>query len=406
MLSSWPLRSRGVTLLLLFVAILTGVVASDAAATTRAPERATASATTHLATRVAPGQEANGAPAAPPRSRKPKVVVVGTGGTIAGVSDSRVSFQTYRSGQLPIAKLLDDLRPELDSVADVTGVDFGTTDSASYTMKDYYDLSRAVDQQLAKADAVVVSTGTTTMEELGYWLDLTVRSDKPVVLTGAMRPWTVVSSDGPANLYNAIMLAASDRTRCFGSVLLLNDQILPARDATKSNTTRLDTFTAPELGLLGVVDETRIRLERAPARVQKCGKAIWRTPFDLARIDRAKLPRVEVVYTYQEAGGEAITAYAGAGVKGIVVAGAPSPRQVTAATEVAKRGVVLAAANRNNAGATYTDAPWVLPAGDLPPQKARLLLMLALASSNDPAQIQSWFTEYGDPEFDVAATQR
>nr|WP_238362550.1 asparaginase [Actinopolymorpha pittospori] len=390
------------------MAILTGVVASDAAATTtQVPEGATAGAAPHVATAVAPGLTGKGvpAPAAAPRSRKPKVVVIGTGGTIAGVSDSRVSFQTYKSGQLPIGKLLDDLGPEFKDVADVKGVDFGTTDSASYTMKDYYDLSRAVDQQLAKADAVVVSTGTTTMEELGYWLDLTVRSDKPVVLTGAIRPWTVISSDGPANLYNAVMLAASGRTGCFGSVLLLNDQILPARDATKSNTTRLDTFTAPELGLLGVVDETRIRLERAPARVQKCGKEAWRTPFDLARIDRAKLPRVEVVYTYQEAGGEAITAYANAGVKGIVVAGAPSPQQVTAAMEVAKRGTVLAGANRNNAGATYTDAPWVLPAGDLPPQKARLLLMLALASSNDPARIQSWFAEYGDPEFDVAAAQ-
>ena len=188
-------------------------------------------------------------------------------------------------------------------------------------------------------------------------------------------------------------------------MLLLNDQILPARDATKSNTTRLGTFTAPELGLLGVVDETRIRLERAPARVQRCGKATWRTPFDLARIDRTKLPRVEVVYTYQEAGGGR-SRRTPTRASGIVFAGAPSPQQVGAATEVAKRGLVLAAANRNNAGATYADAPWVLPAGDLPPQKARLLLMLALASTDDSARIQSWFTEYGDPEFDVAAAQR
>lgn len=124
-------------------------------------------------------------------------------------------------------------------------------------------LTAAVDHALKFNDGVVVTTGTDTMEEFAYWLDLTVRSDKPVVLTGSMRPWTVIGSDAPANLYNAIHLAASGRTTCFGAVVMLNDQIHAAREVRKSDTLRLNAFSSGSSGELGVIDQNHIRVNRA-----------------------------------------------------------------------------------------------------------------------------------------------
>jgi L-asparaginase len=333
----------------------------------------------------------------------PKVAVIGTGGTIAGEAASRVDFQTYQAGKLPIGDLVKSLQPEVGKVADVSTSDFGTKGSGDYTIADYYDLSRQVDEQLKRADAAVITTGTQTMEELAYWLDLTVRSSKPVVVTGSMRPWNVIGSDGPSNLYNAVVLAASGRTACFGSVIMLNDEIMPARDATKTSTSRLDTFQSPELGNLGTIDGKNIRLLRAPARFRDCGQASrWQTPFDLATMQRDKLPRVEIFYTYADAGGEPVTAFANAGVRGLVAAGTPSPQQFTAATAAIKSGMTVVASNKNNTGAVYDTPGGVIPAEDLLPQKARLLLLLSLARTGDPAQVRRWFDEYGVPQFTPA----
>jgi L-asparaginase len=247
----------------------------------------------------------------------------------------------------------------------------------------------------------VITTGTQTMEELAYWLDLTVRSAEPVVVTGSMCPWTVIGSDGPPNLYNAVVLAASRRTTCFGSVITLNDEIFAARDATKTSTTRLDTIQSPELGSLGTIDEQRIRLLRAPARVRDCAQPKrWRTPFDLATMPRERLPRVEVVYTYADAAGEPVTALVDAGVTGLVFAGTPSPRQTGPALAAVKSGVTVVAATRNTSGAVYANPGGVIPAEDLLPQKARLLLLLALARTDHPARIRDWIQQYGVPEFD------
>ncbi|MCQ8835722.1 asparaginase domain-containing protein [Streptomyces samsunensis] len=170
---------------------------------------------------VALGATASLAGAAEPHPRPtPKVAVIGTGGTIAGVSRTKVSFDDYQAGKLPVSRLVGDLRPEVNRIADVTTQQFGNKDSNDYTIPEYRRLTAAVDHALKFNDGVVVTTGTDTMEEFAYWLDLTVRSDKPVVLTGSMRPWTVIGSDAPANLYNAIHLAASGRTTCFGTVVM------------------------------------------------------------------------------------------------------------------------------------------------------------------------------------------
>jgi L-asparaginase len=331
---------------------------------------------------------------------KPSVAVIGVGGTIAGVAESRVGFQTYAGGRLSAADLVEYLQPEVGAIADVRASDFRRSDATGYRLGFYYDLSKLIDEQLEQVDAVVVATATQTMEELAYWLDLTVRSPKPVVVTGSMRTWNVISSDGPANLYNAVMLAASDRTRCFGSVVMLNDEIFAARDATKTSTLRLDSYQAWEVGVLGAIDEKRIRLPHAPARVQSCGDARWRTPFDLSKVARDRLPRTEIVYAYADAGGEAITGFADSGVRGIVVAGDPSVPQFQAAQSAIRQQIVFVAANRNGSGAVYdSGVPGVVAAEDLLPQKARLLLTLSLAMSDDLGQIKAWFSEYGAPQF-------
>ena len=320
----------------------------------------------------------------------PRVTIVATGGTIAGVSDTRTSFQSYRAGSLGIDEMLSELRPQIDEVADVTTVQFGNRPSGGYAIADFFDLTLAVEKALETADAVVVTSGTGSMDEFVYWLELTVQSRKPVVITGAMRPWTVIGTDAHANLFNAIVLAASGETRCFGTVLMLNDEFHAAKEAWKGDAYRLDTFVSRELGNLGFIDELDVRTYRAPPRVQHCADPErWMTPFNLNAISKDDLPRVEVLIGYQGAGlDEAITAWAEAGVRGIVLAGGRGSREVQQKAE--EMGVVFRRTHRFRTG---TD--------NLYPQKARLLLLLSLAFTDDPEQVDAWFDELGGAEFQV-----
>lgn len=329
-----------------------------------------------------------------------RVAVIGTGGTIGGIAPSRTDFQTYKGGQLTAADLVDALRAEVGSLAELETTEFRGDSPPGLKLADYHDLTMLVDQYLEHCDAVVITTGTQLMEELAYWLDLTVRSPKPVVVTGSLRPWNVLGSDGPSNLYNALVLAAGGRTAGFGTVVLLNDEILAARDVTKTSTLRLNAFQSRQFGVLGTVDGGQVRLLRAPARVRLSGTPEWATPFDLTTIARADLPRVEIVYTYVDAGGEAIRAFVDGGARGVVVAGDPSIPQFEAIQHGVKQGLIVVAGNRNGSGAVYdTGVPGVVAAEDLLPQKSRLLLLLALARTDDVEQIASWFAEYGVPQF-------
>jgi L-asparaginase len=349
------------------------------------------------------------------KARKPKVTVIGTGGTIAGVATSRSSFTDYRAGQIPIADMVGQLQPELGNVADVTTVQFGNKGSGGYTIAEFQALTLAVQKALKDSDGVVVTSGTDTMEEFAYWLDLTVRDQKPVVMTGAMRPWAagtvngpqVIGADGPANLYNAIVLAASQATYCYGTVLMLGDEFHAARDVTKTSAYRMDTFQTREFGVLGWIDGPNIKVGRAPSRVADCDlKQRWLTPFNVAKVAPEALPRVEVVTSYQQAGGEAITAFADAGVKGIVTAGTGaggvSAAQTAARTAAAAKGVVFVSTTRTGSGSVYggsTTQP-IVAGDDLLPQKARLLLLLSLAfAPGDVEKVRQWVTTLGNPEW-------
>jgi L-asparaginase len=375
---------------------------------------ATTDLTTDLVTNVAYQQALVAAP-----KGKPKVTVIGTGGTIAGVATNRGSFTDYRAGQIPIADLVDDLRPEIEAVAEVETIQFGNKGSGGYTIAEFHALTLAVDKALATSDGVVVTSGTDTMEEFAYWLDLTVQSRKPVVMTGAMRPTAagnvdgpgVIGADGPANLYNAITLAGSRVTTCFGTVLMLGDEFHAARDVTKTSAYRMDTFQTRELGVLGWIDGSNIKVGRAPARVATCDNPQrWATPFDLSKISASAIPRTEIIYGYQQAGGEGITGFADAGVKGIVTAGTGaggiSSAQSAARTAAVAKGVVFLSTTRTGSGSVYGGTTGSVIAGDdLLPQKARLLLMLSLAyAGGDVSKVRTWVSTIGNPEWDTVAS--
>jgi L-asparaginase len=235
-----------------------------------------------------------------------------------------------------------------------------------------------------------------------------VRSTKPVVVTGSMRPWTVIGSDGPANLFNAIRLAASERTACFGAVVMVNDEIHAAREVTKTNTYRTDTFASRRIGALGWIDGPNVRISRAPERRDRCtSPGRWRTPFDLRRVAADALPQVEIAYAYQEASGVPIDALAAAGVEGVVTAGTGaggiSGPMAAARTRALERGVRFMSTSRTGSGSVYVGAtapPGLLAGEDLLPQKARLFLLLALSRTDEPAALRDLFERYGSARYE------
>ncbi|WP_248926979.1 asparaginase [Paenibacillus hamazuiensis] len=336
----------------------------------------------------------------------PKVQVIGTGGTISGKSVDETSFQNYKAGTLLIEDMVAAL-PNKDKIADVSTFQFGNSGSSAYTIKDLYDLSLKVDEVLTDHDGVVVTTGTDTMEEIAYFLDLTVRSPKPVVVTGSMRPWTVIGSDAQANLYNAIKLAASGKTNKFGTVLMLNDTIHAVREVTKSNDYRTDTFETPQLGMLGYIDENNIRIYRAPARALRSED--WATPFDLKTISKDDLAKVEIAYSYQDAGGEAIDGFVAGGAKGIVTAGTGaggiSKAMSAARAKAIENGVIFVTTTRTGSGSIYSSGQGIIAGDNLNPQHARIMLLLSLSFSKDYETIKIWFSKYGAPQVELTSAE-
>lgn len=344
-------------------------------------------------------------------SALPNVIVIGTGGTLAGKArnDDPTNFQSYAAGTFPIADLVAQL-PRKDKIADVSTYQFGNKGSGGYTIQDLYDLSLAVDQALEVYDSAVVTTGTDTMEEIAYFLDLTVRSHKPVVVTGAMRPWDVIGTDGPANLYQAIKVAASNKTQYFGTVLMLNDVIHAAREVTKANSHRMDTFDTPMLGALGYVDDSAVRVYRATARALKAGQEDWATPFDLSTITKADLPLVGIVYNYQEATGGAIRGLVEDGVKGIVTAGTGAGGISTGLSQartaaIRDNGVVFVSTTRTGSGSVYGGSGNQIAGDNLNAAHARMMLLLSLAFTSDVAEMRTWFQTFGTQDVEISVDE-
>ena len=332
-------------------------------------------------------------------SAKSKVMVIATGGTIAGIAPSSTDFTLYTPGIKSIDEMLDEI-PAVYKLADINTKQFANQSSSSTTTKNLYDLSVAVDEALKTYDSVVVTCGTDIMEEIAYFLDLTVQSPKPVVVTGSMKPWNVIGTDAKLNLYNAVKVAASNKTYKFGTVVVLNEEIHAAREVTKANSVREDTFQTPMLGMLGYVDDNDVSIYRIPTRAAKADDE-WATPFDLKKISASDLPRVDIVVAYQGAGGEQITAAVNAGAKGIVTMGTGNggitTDMISARNAAMNKGIIVAAVTRTGSGTMYSedrDGYGLVSADNLNAYHARIALQLCLAYSKNYNTIQGWFDDY------------
>ena len=328
----------------------------------------------------------------------PRVVVLATGGTIAGTGATSTTTVGYTVANVPLQALLNAV-PEIKRIAQVRGEQVFQIASENMTPEHWVTLARRVNELLARSDTdgVVITHGTDTIEETAYFLDLTVHSDKPVVIVGAMRPSTAISADGPMNLHNAVLLAGSKAAIGKGVLVCLNDQINAGRDVTKTNTSALDTFRTPDLGFLGVIAGGHVAFYREPTR-----RHTTRSDFDVASL--TALPRVEIVPAYAGSGRMEVDAAVAAGAKGIVYAGVGDGSVALdvrpALAEARKKGIVIVRSSRVGSGIVarngeVNDDEFDFVAGDnLNPQKARILLMLALTRTTDTRAIQRMFWEY------------
>lgn len=329
---------------------------------------------------------------------RPRVWVLATGGTIAAKGSSTTDLTNYRSGTLLGEELIRAV-PEIKNYAEVHVEQVLNVASYDLTFDDWKTIARRVNQIVADDPTVaglVVTHGTSTLEETAYFLNLTVKHDRPVVVVGSMRPPTAISADGPLNLLNAVRTAASPAARGKGVLVVMNDEINAARDVTKTSTLRVETFRSPDLGILGYVDEDKVAFYRSTTK-----RHTAQSEFDLANIQQ--LARVEIVYSAQASSTTAITALVDSGVRGIVFAGSGSG-SLSSDYQAALRAIppvrrpVLVRSSRVGSGRVVPRKefePLGMIAGDnLNPQKARILLMLALTKTTDIGEIQRMFDEY------------
>ncbi len=313
-----------------------------------------------------------------------RVAVVTTGGTIDSLGVDRLDLAAYlETGNRLAPGALVGSVPELARIADVTEVPFRRLRAHAMTDDDLADLRSAVIGLVeGEADGVVITHGTNTLDETAWLLHLAVATDRPIVLTGAMRPASGLSADGPLNLLNAVRVAADPAARALGVLVVLDDTIHGARDVVKANTLRTGAFADGASGPLGWIDgDGRVVIAHRPGRA-----ADLRGRF--AGVDLRALPRVDVVISYQGADGVLVDAAVAAGAGGIVSAGTgagyPTPGEVEALERAASAGVVVCQASRVGSGRVppvpaLVSRGWVA-ASDLQPWKARTLLRLALAA--------------------------
>lgn len=326
-----------------------------------------------------------------PNESLPNIAILATGGTIAGTGSSATETTGYKSGELAIETLIDAV-PEMKEIANISGEQIVNVDSTDITNEVLIKLGKRINELLSSddIDGIVVTHGTDTMEETAYFLNLVVKSDKPVVLTGSMRPATAMSADGPFNLYNAVLLASDKSSKGKGVLVAMNDRIASARNVTKTNTTTTDTFKSPENGDLGAIVGGKPYYYNEPARLHTT-----KTVFDISKIDA--LPKVDIIYGYQNNPTYMYDAAVKNGAEGIVVAapgdGTLSGKAMEGVQDAMKNGVVVVRSSRTGSG-TVSPKEGFITSDSLNPQKARILLMLALTETKDPAKIQEFFNLY------------
>ncbi len=335
------------------------------------------------------------APAAAPGLAR--VAILATGGTIAG-AQPKEGEPGYKAGSLSIESHVQ-AAPGLDKVAAIKGEQIASIGSQDMNDLVWLKLARRANELLASpdVDGIVVTHGTDTMEETGFFLDLVLRSQKPVVLVGSMRPATSLSADGPLNLYNAVAVAADRTAAGRGVLVVLNDEVHAARDVQKTNSTSLQTFVSPGRGKLAEVYYGKVAWLNA-----RDTRNTMKSEFSLEGL--AEIPRVDVVYATEGVDGAMVKAALAAGAKGIVLAGVgdgnATKDMIDALADAAKKGVVVVRSTRTGGGIVRRnielndDALGFVAAMELNPQKARVLLRMALTKTKDPKEIQRYFAEY------------
>lgn len=320
------------------------------------------------------------------QSAKPQVHVVGTGGTIGSAG----GYWTGNATRVPVEDLLKI--PGIDSVATVTTEQFLNVPSSAIGPVRWLELNRRISELFRSRpdlQGVVVTHGTDTMEETAYFLDLTMDGDRAVIVTGSMRPSNMAGADGPANLMNAVRAAADTASRGRGTMVLMDDRLFSARDVTKTNSTRVETFQAPERGPAAIVDPEGVFFRsKSPGRSA--------AQFDIGEL--VDLPRVDIIYSYPGADSVVVDAVVAAGAKGLVFAGVGrgglTGSQSAAVRRAVDKGVIVVASTRTGSGRVPVGTRGnTIGSGDLNPQKARVLLSLALTRTNDATQIRKIFAD-------------
>jgi L-asparaginase len=331
------------------------------------------------------------------QAKKANVVILATGGTIAGAAASGTQA-AYKSGAVTIDAMIAAV-PGIGDLATIKGEQISNVGSQDMSMDIMLKLANRINE-LARSndvDGIVITHGTDTMEETAFFLNLTVKTDKPVVMVGSMRPSTAVSADGPLNLYNAVGVAADPNARGRGVLVVMNDWIHGAHSLTKTSTTAIQTFMSPLRGLVGVANYGKNDFYSSPT-----WKHTTQTEFDVSKV--SSLPRVDIIFASADSSPDLIDAAAANGAKGIVIAGVGNGNMnkasLTAAANAVQKGVIVVRSSRVVTGVVgrnvevNDDELGFIASDELNPQKARILLMLALMKQRNAKDMQGLFTIY------------
>jgi len=329
--------------------------------------------------------------------KKPNVVILATGGTIAGAAASGTQAG-YKSGAVTIDAMIAAV-PGIGDMANIKGEQVSNVGSQDMSFDIMLKVAKRINELMPKddVDGFVITHGTDTLEETAFFLNLVVKGDKPVVMVGSMRPSTAVSADGPLNLYNAVGVAIDPQAKGRGVLVVMNDWIHAAHSLTKTSTTAIQTFMSPLRGVVGVATYGKNDFYNTPE-----WKHTTQSEFNVA--DVTKLPRVDIVFACADMSPDLIDASVANGAKGIVIAGVGNGNMnkasLTAAANAVKKGVVVVRSSRVATGSVgrnvevNDDEAGFIASDELNPQKARILLALALLKQRSKAEIQNLFTTY------------
>lgn len=328
---------------------------------------------------------------------KPNIVILATGGTIAGAAETGTQAG-YTSGQVGVETLIKAV-PQMGELANISGEQVANVGSQDMNDEIWLKLAGRINELLASdnVDGVVITHGTDTIEETAYFLNLVVHSGKPVVMTAAMRPATALSADGPLNIYNAVAVAADPESAGRGVLVVINDDIHGARGMTKTSTTDVQTFVSAERGVIGATLYGENRYFRTPYRTHTAD-----SEFSVDGV--TSMPRVDVIYISAGVSPDLIDAAVANGAKGLVTAGVGNGNMtgdaLAAVERARKKGVVVVRSTRVTSGTvgrnveTDDDGLGTVASGELNPAQSRVLLKLVLMKTTEPAAVQAFFNKY------------